>query len=1463
MAGLLLVSFLPLLNVKAAGAPWWNASWQYRQTITINHAQVAATMTNFPVLISISDSYLASYAQSNGHDIVFTDASGNKLNHQIERYNATTGGLTAWVQVPSLSSTTDTILYMYYGNPSASNQQNPSGVWDSNYLMVLHLSEASGTQFDSTPNGNNGVSYGGVVQGAAGQIDGGDKFANPPGNEYVQGTSSSLSLSDTYTVSMWFNATSLPAYQCLLETGVLANRVTMLWLQSGSNAIAIGHSPSTHYIMSTGVTVSTGQWHFVEFSFNYSASPQAVLYFDGAQVSLVNSNGNGHTPTTPGTYRVGADLQYSAGYTFNGAIDEARISNTVRSSAWVSTEYKNQKTPSSFYTVGALELSPANHPPAVSNPSPANGATLVAVLLSQLSFNVSDPENDLINYYVTTSPYIGSGSAIGVSNGQYSIPVSGLKIDTTYIWHVNATDPSGSGKWTNATFTFTTGFTIVSTSPGNKITCDRTSQQTFQISYNAAANTTWYLNGTQQQYNSNQQTTSWTYTFNTLGIFNVTALGSSGGKTVAYQWSVQVIINFASGVVQRQEGLMVPSQSWEQGWVWDENVWYDNYFNEYFMVYAGRNEGSREIGFAWSYDGLTWTKYAFNPILTTVSGTWESGEVFWPSSVVRVNGTYWMYYQGHGSGGSKTGVAFFNIEPDGAGGFEITNLTRYSGNPIVADGNWEFTCARYNSTLWIAYNGYYAYDGYTFNCLTSSDGLHWTYLAMNVAPPRDGWDSTFHYGGHIYFWNGTMYITIVGDTGPYGGSNGGVDYCRVGDWTHLTPSPYNPILPHGTGIANYTVAPEFIYNSTLDAFDVYYMEAQYLVGGSNGPSGLGLGRIYGVTGKNVAPIISSPSPADGAANVAKSISSLSFNLTDTNKYPMNYTVTTTPDIGSGSGTNVANGKYSVSVSGLAYSATYTWTVSANAGNLWTIKTFTFITGANTFFDPFATGWNYRKEIIIDHTKVVSDQINFPVLINITDSDLASKAQSNGNDILFMNGTGEATKLNHQIEFYSGSSGSLIAWVMIPHLSSTTDTVIYMYYGNPTCPNLQNPSGVWDSYFMMVQHFSQTSGTQYDSTANGNNAVPNGGVSEGIAGQIDGADSFARNVNQYLAVGSISASDWTISFWANCRDTHYPANYPIGLGGRAGIGMGGTYDPRLVYFYYCPDGTNIIWGGPIAQNYTWYYVSVTKSGTYYTLYVNGVSVASGTLASASISNLNIGRRSDSSTTFLDCLFNGTIDEARVSSIPRSAGWIATEYYNMYSPSAFYSVLQEVPNVDLTVTGVKVDNHGFSIYKNDTYVDGSSYYYPVEVTIRNLGGITASSFYVKLEVYWINGSLLETSQEIFVPILAGGTSAVVNFTSLFHPMHTGYYQLTATVDSRNNITETNKTNNSLVLNNVKVTIIGDINGDGVVNILDAVLIAQAWGATPSSSNWNTKADINHDGTVDIYDATIIELNWGETW
>ena len=98
--GLLLVSVFVaaiIINPVVGQGGWWDNSWFYRKTLTIDHTKVAGSLTNFPVLVDVTDTDLSAKAQSDGDDVVFTDSSDDKLNHEIELYNGTTGHLVAWV----------------------------------------------------------------------------------------------------------------------------------------------------------------------------------------------------------------------------------------------------------------------------------------------------------------------------------------------------------------------------------------------------------------------------------------------------------------------------------------------------------------------------------------------------------------------------------------------------------------------------------------------------------------------------------------------------------------------------------------------------------------------------------------------------------------------------------------------------------------------------------------------------------------------------------------------------------------------------------------------------------------------------------------------------------------------------------------------------------------------------------------------------------------------------------------------------------------------------------------------------------------------------------------------------------------------------------------------------------------------------------------------------------------------
>jgi len=61
----------------------------------------------------------------------------------------------------------------------------------------------------------------------------------------------------------------------------------------------------------------------------------------------------------------------------------------------------------------------------------------------------------------------------------------------------------------------------------------------------------------------------------------------------------------------------------------------------------------------------------------------------------------------------------------------------------------------------------------------------------------------------------------------------------------------------------------------------------------------------------------------------------------------------------------------------------------------------------------------------------------------------------------------------------------------------------------------------------------------------------------------------------------------------------------------------------------------------------------------------------------------------------------------------------------------------------------------------------------------------------------------------------------------------------------------------------TILGDINGDRIVDIVDVVICALAFGSELGEPKWNPIVDLNQDGIIDIVDLVILGVNYGKTW
>ena len=164
------------------------------------------------------------------------------------------------------------------------------------------------------------------------------------------------------------------------------------------------------------------------------------------------------------------------------------------------------------------------------------------------------------------------------------------------------------------------------------------------------------------------------------------------------------------------------------------------------------------------------------------------------------------------------------------------------------------------------------------------------------------------------------------------------------------------------------------------------------------------------------------------------------------------------------------------------------------------------------------------------------------------------------------------------------------------------------------------------------------------------------------------------------------------------------------------------------------------------------------------------------------------------------------------------------------------------------------------KADAYSPSPLNIYPGElvnitVTVENKGNLT-ESFTVML-LY--NNELIMNVTVTDLPPQGFQTISVIWNTSGFPPC----YNATLNAYVVPVPYETNLEDNTFTDGIISITLIGDVNGDGIINIYDVIQAGNAFGTYLGEPEYDERADINHDGTIDIYDLILIGLHFGESY
>lgn len=314
------------------------------KVITIDHTKVGASLTNYPMLFSVTDADLRTVANggsvtnANGYDIVFYDGN-TKLDHQVETYVASTGQLIAWVRIPTLSNTVDTTIRIYFNNSNIStSQEAATSVWDTQFKGVWHFPNGSSlSALDSTAMANNGSISGATA--AAGKVDGAASFN---GNTISVANNSSLNYGSAFTIGAWIKTTTTGWRWLVTKNGGS-------WLGiNGAGNLTWTRAAGFDYVSSRNVI--DNNWNYVVVTFN---SGSLNLYVNGSNVGSWSGVTLATTTGTEYFGQRGDNVEY-----YIGSMDEVRLSNTALSTGWLTTDYNNINSPSTFTSVGATQTLP-------------------------------------------------------------------------------------------------------------------------------------------------------------------------------------------------------------------------------------------------------------------------------------------------------------------------------------------------------------------------------------------------------------------------------------------------------------------------------------------------------------------------------------------------------------------------------------------------------------------------------------------------------------------------------------------------------------------------------------------------------------------------------------------------------------------------------------------------------------------------------------------------------------------------------------------------------------------------------------------------------------------------------------------------------------------------------------------------------------------------------------------------
>lgn len=343
--------------------------------ITIDHTKVAGDLTDYIVLVVPTNhadwAALYAIATEGGGDLRFFKAGGaTELAREIVSFSASAETGEIHVKYTgTTSSTVDTVIEVHAdgtsGDYGVTATYGRNAVWSA-YRTVWHMDNTTNAVGNSSYNLNN---FNSVTFGAGKVGKAADTGASNTNKSLYVGTSEVLNSSEhqsNFTHSFWLNFRSVPTATATLarsyaDVGASKRMIQFQYDPSGSNGVGFFWVGSTLNWYHSGDFLSASTWYKIDYVLGTSGA-LSILLNDVLILSTTVTNFNTRGDNEGLNNNWGYFLDRSnAGGSFNpwsGYVDEARVRTSAASTSWLTTEYNNQSSPATFYSVTPVSTGP-------------------------------------------------------------------------------------------------------------------------------------------------------------------------------------------------------------------------------------------------------------------------------------------------------------------------------------------------------------------------------------------------------------------------------------------------------------------------------------------------------------------------------------------------------------------------------------------------------------------------------------------------------------------------------------------------------------------------------------------------------------------------------------------------------------------------------------------------------------------------------------------------------------------------------------------------------------------------------------------------------------------------------------------------------------------------------------------------------------------------------------------------